>query len=163
MTMTSNFSNPTMNMTSISSGALGIRRLATVLFAGFALLLAACSSPPAFQVSEQPAVRLGTVESIIQDQVQAGNTAMGTIGGALLGGLIGNQIGGGSGQTAATIVGAAGGSVAGNRAAQNTSVVWRIGVRYDDGTLATIQQTATPALRIGDRVRVTSTGIELLR
>lgn len=152
-----------MNITSISSGARGIRHLAAVLLAGLALLLAACSSPPAFQVSEQPAVRLGTVESIIQDQVQAGNTAAGTIGGALIGGLLGNQIGGGSGQTAATIVGAAGGSVVGNRAAQSTSVVWRIGVRYDDGTLATIQQTAAPALRIGDRVRVTSTGIELLR
>jgi outer membrane lipoprotein SlyB len=39
----------------------------------------------------------------------------------------------------------------------------RIGVRFDDGTLATIQQTVAPALRVGDRVRVTSPGIELLR
>jgi hypothetical protein len=52
----------------------------------------------------------------------------------------------------------------GNQAAQRSqTVVWRFGVRYDDGTNATIQQTAAPALRIGDRVRVTSTGIELLR
>jgi len=41
--------------------------------------------------------------------------------------------------------------------------VWRIGVRYDDGSIASIQQTAPPNLRIGDRVRVTGNGIELLR
>ncbi len=41
--------------------------------------------------------------------------------------------------------------------------VWVIGVRYDDGSYATIQQTASPGLRIGDRVRVTGSGIELLR
>ena len=40
--------------------------------------------------------------------------------------------------------------------------VWRIGVRYEDGTTATIQQTSSPNLRIGDRVRVTSSGIQLL-
>jgi outer membrane lipoprotein SlyB len=130
--------------------------------AGFALLLAGCNTPPAFQVSE-PSARVGTVESITQDTVQNVNTTAGTIGGAVVGGLLGSQIGGGRGQTAATIIGAGGGAVVGNQAAQRSqTVVWRIGVRYDDGSMATIQQTAAPALRIGDRVRVTSTGIELL-
>lgn len=155
-----------MNMTSSSrtSGSLGIRRLTTALFAGFALLMAACGAPPTFQVSEQRAVRLGTVEAIIQDTVQNSSDTAGAIGGAVIGGLLGNQVRGGRGQTAASVVGAAGGAFVGNRAAQkNTSVVWRIGVRYDDGTLANIQQTASPALRIGDSVRVTSTGMELLR
>jgi len=41
--------------------------------------------------------------------------------------------------------------------------VWDIGVRYDDGSYATVQQTSAPNLRIGDRVRVSGTGIELLR
>jgi outer membrane lipoprotein SlyB len=87
----------------------------------------------------------------------------GAIGGAVIGGLPGSQVGGGRGQTAATIIGAGGGAVVGNQAAQRSqTVIWRIGVRYDDGSIATIQQTAAPALRIGDRVRVTSTGIELL-
>jgi hypothetical protein len=36
-------------------------------------------------------------------------------------------------------------------------------MRYDDGSFATVQQTVAPNLRIGDRVRVTGTGIELLR
>jgi len=77
--------------------------------------------------------------------------------------LLGNQVGGGRGQTAATVVGAAGGAFVGNQAAQRSQTfVWRIGVRYDDGSIATIQQTAAPNLRIGDRVRVSSTGIQLL-
>ena len=140
----------------------GWQRFAAVLSTGFALLLAGCETTPAFQVS-QPSSRDGTVESIVQDTVQSGNAAVGTIGGAVVGGLLGNQIGGGRGQTAATVIGAGGGAFVGNQLAQRQSFVWRIGVRYDDGSLATIQQTAAPALRIGDRVRVTSNGIELLR
>jgi len=147
-----------MNMTKLS----GWQRLAAVLSTGFALLLAGCETTPAFQVS-QPSSRDGTVESIVQDTVQSGNAAAATIGGAVIGGLLGNQIGGGRGQTAATVIGAGGGAFVGNQAAQRQTLVWRIGVRYDDGSLATIQQTTAPALRIGDRVRVTGNGIELLR
>jgi outer membrane lipoprotein SlyB len=138
------------------------RRFAVALTAGAALVLAGCNTPPAFQVSE-PSARIGTVESIVQETVQTGNTAAGTIGGALLGGALGSLVGGGSGQTVATVVGAGGGAMLGNQAAQRAqTTVWRIGVRYDDGTVATIQQTASPALRIGDRVRVTNNSIQLL-
>ena len=138
------------------------RRVAAALTAAATLLLAACSTPPAFQVSE-PSARIGTVESIVQETVQTGNTAAGTIGGALIGGALGSLVGGGSGQTVATVVGAGGGAMVGNQAAQRAqTTVWRIGVRYDDGTVVTIQQTASPALRIGDRVRVTNNSIQLL-
>ena len=123
-----------------------------------------CTSTPAFQVSEQPAARIGTVESVVQDSVQNVNTTVGTIGGALVGGGLGSLIGGGTGQTVATVVGAIGGAYAGNQMAQRSqTIVWRITVRYDDGSLATIQQTTAPGLRPGDRVRVTSNAIELLR
>jgi len=123
-----------------------------------------CTSTPAFQVSEQPATRIGTVESVVQDSVQNVNTTVGTIGGALVGGGLGSLIGGGTGQTVATVVGAIGGAYAGNQMAQRSqTIVWRITVRYDDGSLATIQQTTAPGLRPGDRVRVTSNAIELLR
>lgn len=123
-----------------------------------------CTSTPAFQVSEQPAARIGTVESVVQDSVQNVNTTVGTIGGALVGGGLGSLIGGGTGQTVATVVGAVGGAYAGNQMAQRSqTIVWRITVRYDDGGLATIQQTTAPGLRPGDRVRVTANAIELLR
>ncbi len=143
---------------------LSWRRGVAACAACFAVMLAGCNTPPPFQVSEQPVARVGTVESITQDTVQNVNTTLGTIGGALIGGGLGSLVGGGRGQTAATVVGAVGGGFVGNQAAQRSQTfVWRIAVRYDDGSFATIQQTAAPALRIGDRVRVTSTGIELLR
>lgn len=139
------------------------RRGVAALTAGFALLLAACSTPPAFQVSE-PSARVGTAISITQDSVQNVHSAAGGIGGALLGGGLGSLIGGGSGKTVATVIGAAGGAYAGSQAAQRSQTfVWRIGVRYDDGSVATVQQTTAPAPRIGDRVRVTGTSIALLK
>jgi outer membrane lipoprotein SlyB len=142
----------------------GWRRGAAAFAAVLTLTLAGCNTPPAFQVSEQPVARIGTVESIVQDSVQNASTAAGTVGGAIAGGALGSLIGGGTGQTVATIVGAIGGGYAGNQLAQRgQTVVWRIGVRYDDGAFATVQQTAAPGLRVGDRVRVTNTGIELLR
>ena len=138
--------------------------LALAVAGTLALGTTGCTSTPAFQVSEQPAARIGTVESVVQDAVQNVNTTVGTIGGALLGGGLGSLIGGGTGQTVATVVGAIGGAYAGNQMAQRSqTIVWRITVRYDDGSLATIQQTTAPGLRPGDRVRVTSNAIELLR
>ena len=140
------------------------RRAVAALVACAAVVLAGCNTPPAFQVSEQPAIRIGTVESITQDSVQNVNSTVGMIGGALVGGGLGSLVGGGSGQTVATIVGAGAGAWGGNQLSQRSqTLVWKIGVRYDDGTFATVQQTSAPALRIGDRVQVTSTGITLLR
>ena len=61
-------------------------------------------------------------------------------------------------------MGAIGGAYAGHKIAENAQeLVWIIDVRYDDGTIATIQQKAAPGLRVGDRVVVTPSGIELLR
>ena len=139
------------------------RQLAAVIAAGAAMALAGCNTPPAYEVS-QPSARVGVVESITQDSVQNVDTTLGTVGGAVIGGALGSLVGGGTGQTVATVVGAVGGGFVGNKAAQQSqTLVWRVGVRYDDGTYATIQQTSAPNLRIGDRVRVTQTGIELLR
>ncbi len=145
------------------TAASGWRRCAAVLSACAAFALAGCSTPPAYQV-EQPVSRVGTVESINQDSVQNVDSTVGAIGGALIGGGLGSLIGGGTGQVVATVVGAVGGGFAGNELAKRSqTLVWRIGVRFDDGSFATVQQTSAPNLRIGDRVRVSGTGIELLR
>jgi outer membrane lipoprotein SlyB len=64
----------------------------------------------------------------------------------------------------ATVVGALGGGYVGNQVEKSqTQVVYQIGIKYDDGSWATIRQTAPTGLRIGDRVRVTDYGVELLR
>ena len=148
-----------MSMTTFVSWRRSLAAAAAVA----ALLLGGCAPQPSFQVS-QPSSRDGTVESIQTQQVQNVPSAAGTIGGALVGGGLGSLIGGGTGRTVATVVGAIGGGYLGHQAATNaTTTVWIIGVRYDDGSFATIQQTAAPGLRVGDRVRVTSNGIQLLR
>ncbi|MFO1414490.1 MAG: glycine zipper 2TM domain-containing protein [Burkholderiales bacterium] len=147
-------------MTISSTWRRGLAALAAVA----SLVLAGCNTPPAYQVSETPAARVGTVESIQTRTVQNVPNAVGAIGGALVGGGLGSLIGGGTGKTVATVVGAIGGGFVGNElASRDQTLVWDIGVRYDDGSYATVQQTSAPGLRIGDRVRVTSTGIELLR
>jgi outer membrane lipoprotein SlyB len=141
-----------------------LRRIGAILAAAAALTLAGCNTPPAFQVTNSEGSRVGTVDSIQQRQVQNMNNAAGAIGGALIGGGLGSLIGGGTGRTVATVVGAVGGGFVGNEVAnRDHTTVWDIGIRYSDGSYANVQQTAAPGLRIGDRVRVSSNGIELLR
>jgi len=101
----------------------------------------------------------GRVESIEPIQTTQGSSGiLGTVIGGAAGGLLGHQIGGGRGQTAATIVGAVGGAVAGNqiekRTGSNTSTVYRVNVRLDDGRVATVTQSNLGNLRVGDRARV---------
>jgi outer membrane lipoprotein SlyB len=133
------------------------RAVALSLSVAVASMLAGCETQPAFQVS-QPSSRVGTVESIRSETVQNSNQTLGTIGGALVGGILGNQVGGGSGRTVATVVGAAG-----NRMTSGSSLVWIIGIRHDDGTFSTVRQASSPGVRIGDRVRVGNSGMEILR
>ncbi len=112
------------------------RPVAAIAAYCLALLVAGCSTPPAYQVSEMPAARTGTVESIQTQTVQNVPNAVGAIGGALVGGGLGSLIGGGTGKTVATVVGAIGGGFVGNElASKDQTLVWVIGVRYDDGTL----------------------------
>jgi outer membrane lipoprotein SlyB len=126
-------------------------------------VVAGCAQQPAYQVYNQPAARVGTVESIRQVDKQKYASGAGAVVGGLVGLGLGSLIGGGSGRTAAMIVGAGGGALVGNEMQKNqTELIWEIGVRYDDGSYGTITQTQAPGLRIGDRVRVTDTGLELL-
>ena len=142
-----------------------LRRGARVMLLAFAtaIVAAGCAQQPAYQVYNQPAPRTGTVESIRQVDKQKYVNGAGAVVGGLVGTGLGSLIGGGSGRTAAMIVGAVGGAVVGNEMQKNqTELIWEIGVRYDDGSYGTITQTQAPGLRIGDRVRVTDTGLELL-
>jgi len=125
-----------------------LSRRASAAIAAFALaLVAGCSSPPAYQVSDVPAARVGTVESIQSQTVQEVPNVVGAIGGALVGGGLGSLVGGGTGRTVATVVGAVGGGFVGNElASKSTKIVWVIGVRYDDGSYATVPRRSRGAL-----------------
>lgn len=99
----------------------------------------------------------GVVQSVEVVRQEGGGIGLGTIAGAVVGGVVGNQVGAGRGNTAATIVGAAGGAYVGHelesRQQQNANAV-RITVRMEDGAYRTVMQSTDGGLRVGDRVRV---------
>ncbi|HEY3179132.1 MAG TPA: hypothetical protein VGL25_09655 [Casimicrobiaceae bacterium] len=128
-----------------------------------AITVVGCAQQPTYQVYNQPVARAGTVESIRQVDRQKYQAGTGAVTGALIGGGLGSIAGQGWGKAAAVIVGAVGGGIVGNEMQKSqTELIWEIGIRYDDGSYGTITQAQSPGLRIGDRVRVTDTGLELL-
>ncbi|WP_296224459.1 glycine zipper 2TM domain-containing protein [Ralstonia sp. UBA689] len=118
------------------------------------------SQPPAYGGQpQQPGALYGRVESIQPMQVPANSPGiLGTIIGGVAGGILGHQVGGGTGNTVATIGGAALGAYAGNqveqRAGAGGQTVYRISVRLDDGRVATVTQKNPNNLRVGDRAAV---------
>lgn len=99
-----------------------------------------------------------SIEAVPQDN--AGNRiGLGTIAGAVVGGVVGNQVGSGRGNTAATVLGAAGGAYIGHEIEnrqQRQVDAYRINIRMDDGSYQALMQDSYGDLRAGDRIRVES-------
>jgi len=119
----------------------------------------------AHQGAGQPAARAcsscGTVEAIHAVQVKGAATGLGAVAGGLTGAVVGNQIGRGNGNTAMTILGAAGGAFAGNEIEKNVKkhYRYRVTVRMDDGSVRTVSQLRAPAAAVGERVRIVNGAI----
>ncbi|OQW87731.1 MAG: hypothetical protein BWK72_12595 [Rhodoferax ferrireducens] len=105
----------------------------------------------------------GVVQSIdlVQQQVATGSGTVGagTIAGAVVGGILGHQVGGGSGNTAATVLGAAGGAYAGHALENNNQATqlvnaYQFTVRLSNGSYQTYTQTTSTDIRVGDRVQI---------
>ena len=98
----------------------------------------------------------GVVRNIEIIEIASRNNAGGAILGAVIGGIIGHQLGGGTGKTLATGAGAIGGAVAGN-SIQNRNrrddEVYRVEVRFDNGSVRQIDFQRVDDLRVGDRVK----------
>ena len=133
-------------------------------FAAAALVaLAGCAQQPTYQVVDTRAARAGTVESVRELVEQKDPSGLGIVAGGLIGGGLGSLVGGGTGRTVATVVGALGGGYVGNQVEKGqTQVSYQIGVKYDDGSWATVRQTSPTGLRVGDRVVVTDNSIQML-
>lgn len=110
------------------------------------------------QVAQTIQGRMGTVEgaSAVVDQ-QSNTTGSGAVVGAILGGLFGRGISSGTtaGRNASTVVGAVAGGLIGNQVERNTRgdqrvTGYRLNVRFDDGTLRTIDHPV--AFASGTRV-----------
>lgn len=98
----------------------------------------------------------GTVESIRAVELKGNATGLGAVAGGVTGAVVGNQMGRGNGNTAMTILGAAGGALAGNEIEKNVkkNYRYRVTVRMDDGSFRTVSQSSAPAVAVGERVRV---------
>lgn len=143
----------------------------TVLGISTLLVLGACANVPGQTYptgNVQPQAsgaytQYGVVQSIDLVQQEAtsgmGGIGAGAIAGAVVGGILGNQVGGGSGKTAATVLGAAGGAYAGhtleknNQANQQVSA-YKFTVRLNNGSYQTVTQSTTGDIRVGDRVQI---------
>lgn len=130
------------------------------------LTLASCANttpyPPNPNVASQGNAYsiYGVVQSIElmhQDAAAGSNIGLGTLAGAVVGGVVGNQVGAGRGNTAATVIGAAGGAYVGhqmeNRQTQQVDA-YKITVRVDDGSYRAFTQASNSGLQVGDRVRL---------
>lgn len=123
------------------------------------LMLGACAtrtdSRPVY-VENSERVQYGIVESIAYVKARGESSGGGAIVGGIVGGVLGHQVGSGRGNTAATIVGAAGGAIIGNEVEKNQNVSDRIEVkvRLDSGAQVFYTQENPRDFRNGDRVRI---------
>ena len=99
----------------------------------------------------------GVVDSIESTRGGSSDNAVaGTIIGGVIGGVIGHQIGGGTGNTVATVAGAVGGAAVGHEIGEGNAGpdVYRLRIRFDDGSYQTVTQAGIGDLRVGDSVRI---------
>ncbi|MCD6027776.1 MAG: rane protein [Solimicrobium sp.] len=146
-----------------------MKRILLVTTLASAVILAGCATAPnsanvyqSRQVHGEQSVRMGTVESVRNVTINAGQSGMGvgTLGGAALGGLAGSTIGKGRGSVAAAVGGAIAGGIIGQKLEQgaSTKAGLEITVRLDRGGHAAITQDADVPFYVGDRVRLLSDG-----
>ncbi len=155
-----------------ASAPASAQRLTTVVAAlACASLLAGCmttgsslggSSYSTRQVRTEQTVRLGTVESVREVEIQVDEAGVGTVAGAVIGGIAGSSVGGGRGSLISGVVGAVAGGVAGNLAEKNLRRTrgLEITVKLRNGELVAITQAYEPGddFRAGDPVRILSGG-----
>lgn len=126
------------------------------------LTLAAGAAVPAL-AAQSECKNCGYVDRVEQVGEQDGTSRwVAPVVGGVAGGLVGSMFGGGSGKTAMTILGAAGGAYAGHRyqESQSSPSRWSVVVRMDDGSLRTFSEASEPGVRVGDRVRVSNNRLE---
>ena len=144
---------------------LNPRMLTIASLLSAAALLGGCvvAPPPRVAYAPQPAMRpvpvyaeYGRVENIGTIAVAQRPSGAGAILGAVIGGVVGNTVGHGAGRALATGAGVVGGAVAGNAIEGRTlqpDEVYRVQVRFDNGTFRDFDFQRIDDLRPGDRVK----------
>jgi outer membrane lipoprotein SlyB len=111
---------------------------------------------PQIAARDSTCAACGTVESIHAVELKGNASGLGAVAGGVTGAVVDNQMGRGHGNTAMTLLGAAGGALAGNTIEKhvNKRYSYRVKVRMDDGTYRAVSQIGAPAFDAGDRVRI---------
>jgi len=125
--------------------------------------MAEASARPATQVvlSRQKCLDCGVIESVHMVEAKGQGTGLGAVAGGVAGAVLGNQMGNGNGRTVMTLVGAAGGALAGNQIEKSvrTTKHWDVSVHLQNGSSRVISLATEPALRPGDHVRIVNNAL----
>lgn len=136
------------------------------LAVALAATLAACASRESASVygrhetGREQTVRMATVEAVRQVQIQGSRSQVGTIAGGVVGGIAGSTVGEGRGSAVGAVLGGVAGGVAGSTIEEGATRKdgIEITVKMDSGELRAIVQEADEQFKIGERVRLLSTG-----
>ena len=141
------------------------RPLSTVIGVTALAAMTACSTPmPRDErvVYQEPTRQVpayaeyGRVENIGPSAGAPPPRGAGAVLGAVIGAVVGNQVGSGTGRALATGAGAVGGAVAGNAIEGRTrrdDELYRVQVRFDNGTVRDFDFERIGNLYVGDRVK----------
>lgn len=144
-------------------------RLLTPVLASSLAVLGACAVQPPFEprgAGYEPVpvgrpvpvyAEYGRVENIGYVQTASRPSGAGAVLGAVIGAVIGNQFGSGSGRAVATGAGAIGGAVAGNAIEgrnRRDGEVYRVQIRFENGSVRDFDFARIDDLRVGDRVKL---------
>ena len=114
--------------------------------------------PPASIEAPKPVPGiLGVVESVREIKTPADKSnGSGPIVGGIAGAVLGNQFGKGMTRNVLTVVGAAGGALAGREVEREVRATkhWEVSVRLDDGSYRTLNSDVQPFWHGGERVRL---------
>lgn len=133
-----------------------------------ALLTAGCATQPrsasvyrAGEAQREQVIRLATVESVREVQIDRGQTGVGTGAGAVIGGVAGSGVGQGRGSIVGAVAGAVVGGIVGQAIENRGSLTpaLEITVKLDNGELrAVVQEVDNQQFRPGDKVRLVTSG-----
>ena len=118
---------------------------------------AALPPPPVLAQTAPPGcLDCATVVAERPITVQGRGTGLGAVGGGVAGGLIGNSIGRGRGNIAMTLLGAAGGAMAGNAIEEHarSRTEYQMTIRYPNGRERSFTHTQPWGYQVGQVVRV---------
>jgi outer membrane lipoprotein SlyB len=133
----------------------------TLVLAGCATQQRSASVYRAGETQREQIVRMATIESLREVQIDRGQTGVGTGAGAVIGGVAGSGIGGGRGSVVGAVAGAVVGGIVGQAVEGGSSLRpgLEITVRLDSGELrAIVQEADGQKFMPGDRVRLLTQG-----